>query len=86
MKEHWETIYNNIILIGLTLKRYIKVKGATADLNKRNLSCNIINTIKSKHLRVPKRLNKSKKYNGNIFKDRNNRIKRLFLLGGYLYR
>ena len=63
------------------LERYIGVKGIEADLGKRNLSYNIVNAIGDKYLRALKRLNKGKKYNGNTFKNRNNRIKRLALLG-----
>ena len=36
-----------------------------------------------KYFRALKRPNKSKKYNSNIFKNRNNRIKRLALLNKY---
>jgi hypothetical protein len=57
------------------------VKGIEADLNKRNLNCSIVNAIGGKYLRAPKRLNKGKKYNSNTLKNRNNRIKRLALLG-----
>ena len=35
-----------------------------------------------KHFRTLKRPNKSKKYNSNTFKNKNNRTKRLALLGG----
>ena len=35
-----------------------------------------------KHFRVLKRLNKGKKYNSNTLKNKNNRTKRLALLGG----
>jgi hypothetical protein len=57
------------------------VKGIKADLGKRNLSRSIVNAIGGKHLRAPKRPNKGRKYNGNTLKNRNNRIKRLALLG-----
>ena len=63
------------------LERYIGVKGIEAGLGKRNLSYNIVNAIGSKYLRALKRPNKGRKYNGNIFKDRNYRTKRLALLG-----
>jgi len=63
------------------LERYIGVKGIEANLSKRNPSCSIVNAIGSKHLRAPKRPNKGRKYNGNTFKNRNNRTKRLALLG-----
>jgi len=36
-----------------------------------------------KYLRALRRPNKGRKYNGNTLKDRNNRTKRLALLGGY---
>ena len=57
------------------------VKGAETVADKRHLSHSIVNAIGGKHLRALKRPNKSRKYNGNIFKDRNNKIKRLALLG-----
>ena len=81
IKEHQKTIYYNIILARLTLKRYIGVKGIKTDTGKRNLSYNIVNTIRGKNLRALKRPNKGRKYNSNTLKDRNNRIKRLALLG-----
>ena len=59
------------------------VKGIEADLGKRNLSYNIVNTIGGKYLRALKRPIKGRKYNSNIFKHRNNRTKRLALLGKY---
>ena len=57
------------------------VKSTEADLGKRNLSYSIVNTIGGKYLRALKRPNKGRKYNGNTFKNRNNRPKRLALLG-----
>ena len=39
-----------------------------------------------KYPRGLRRLNKGKKYNGNAFKNRNNRVKRLDLLGRSLNR
>ena len=84
MKEYWETIYYNIILVKLILKRCIKVKGIEADLGKRNLSYSIVNAIRGKHLRALRRPNKSRKYNGNTFKNKNNRTKKFALLGGCL--
>ena len=81
IKEYQKTIYCNIILAGLILKRYIGVKGIKSDLGKRILSYNIINTIGGKYLRALRGPNKGRKYNSNIFKDRNNRTKRLALLG-----
>ena len=62
------------------------VKGLEANLGKRNLSHSIVNAMGDKFLRVLKRLNKDRKYNGNTFKDRNNRTERLALLGGYFSR
>jgi predicted membrane chloride channel (bestrophin family) len=56
------------------------VKNIKANLSKRNLSYNIVNIIGGKYLRALKRPNKSRKYNNNSLKDRNNKIKRL--LGG----
>ena len=57
------------------------VKNAETVANKRHLSHNIVNAIGGKHLRALSRPNKSKKYNSNIFKNRNNKAKRLALLG-----
>jgi len=65
------------------LKRYIEVKGIEANLGKRNLSYSMVNAIGGKYLRALRRPNKGKKYNSNTFKDRNNRTKRLALLGKY---
>jgi len=59
------------------------VKGTEAILGKRNPSYSIINAIGGKHLRALRRPNKGKKYNSNTFKNRNNRTKRLALLGRY---
>ena len=80
-KEYQKTIYYNIILARLILKRYIKSKGIKANAGKRNLNYSIVNTIRDKNLRVLRRPNKGRKYNSNTFKDRNNQIKRLALLG-----
>ena len=57
------------------------VKDAETVANKRHLSHSIVNVIGGKHLRAPRRPNKSRKYNGNTFKDKDNRAKRLALLG-----
>ena len=62
------------------MARYIGVKGVKTAIDKRHLSYSIVNTIGGKYLRAPKRPNKSRKYNSNIFKDRDNRFKRLALL------
>ena len=70
-------------MVKLILKRYIRVKGIKAVLGKRNLSYSIVNAIGGKYLRALKRPNKGKKYNTNTLKNRNNRTKRLALLGRY---
>jgi len=57
------------------------VKGIKVILGKRNLSHSIVNTIGSKHLRALRRPNKGGKHNSNTLKNRNNRTKRLALLG-----
>jgi len=57
------------------------VKGTEAVLNKRNLGHSIVNAIGGKYLRALRRPNKGRKYNSNTLKNRNNRIKRLALLG-----
>ena len=57
------------------------VKGIKANWGKRNPSYSIVNIIGGKHSKALKRPNKNKKYNSNIFKNRNNRPKRLALLG-----
>jgi hypothetical protein len=62
------------------LKRYIRDKGINTKLSKGNLSYNIVNTIRGKYLKILKRPNKGRKYNSNVFKNRNNRVKRLTLL------
>ena len=43
----------------------------------------MVNAIGGKYLRAPRRPNKSRKYNSNTTKDRNNRAKKLALLGRY---
>jgi len=58
------------------------IKGIEANLGKRNLGRSIVNTIGGKYLRALRRPNKGRKYNSNTFKNRNNRTKRLALLGG----
>ncbi len=57
------------------------VKGAEANIGKRNPSHSIVNTIGDNNLRAPRRPNKGRKYNSNTPKDRNNRTKGLALLG-----
>ena len=81
MKEHWETIYCNIILAKLILEKYMGVKGVKTNASKKNPNCNIVNIIGDNNPRALRRPNKGKKYNGNIFKDKNNKTKRLVLLG-----
>ena len=60
------------------LERYMGVKGVEGNTGKRNLSCNMVNVIGGNNLRALKR---PRKYNGNTFKDRSNRTKRLVSLG-----
>ena len=81
MKKHWETINRNTTLARLMLEKYIGVKGIKADAGKRSLSHNMVNIIENNNPKALKRPNKGRKYNGNIFKDRTNKIKRLALLG-----
>src|SRR6266704_2053755 len=81
IKKHWETIYCNIILAKPILEKHIGVKNIKTDVSKRNPSCNIVNIIKGNNPKALKRPNKGRKYNDNIFKDRNNKIKKLALLG-----
>jgi len=57
------------------------VKGIEADLGKGNPSHSMGNTIGGKYLRAPRGPNKGGKYNGNTLKNRNNRTKKLALLG-----
>ena len=59
------------------------VESAETVADKRHLSYNMVNAIKGKYLRALRRPNKNRKYNGNIFKDKDNRAKRLVLLGRY---
>ena len=58
------------------------VEGTKSDLGKRIPSCSMVNAMGGKYLRALRGPNKGRKYNGNTFKDRNNRTKRLALLGG----
>ena len=62
------------------------VKSVEANASKGCLSCSLVNAIKGNNLRALRRPNKGKKYNNNIFKNRNNRSKRLALLGRGLNR
>ena len=57
------------------------VKGVKAVAGKKYLSYSMVNAIKGENSRALRRPNKGRKYNGNIFKDRDNRAKRLALLG-----
>ena len=57
------------------------VEGTEADLGKSIPSYSMVNTMGGKYLRAPRRPNKGRKYNSNTPKNRNNRIKRLALLG-----
>ena len=61
--------------------RYIGDKGAEAVIDKRYLSYSMANAIGGKNLRALRRPNKGRKYNSNTPKDRDNRSKRLALLG-----
>ena len=58
-------------------------EGIEAVADKRNLSRSIVNAIGGKYLRALRRPNKGRKYNSNTPKNRNNRTKRLALLGRY---
>ena len=66
----------------LILEKYIGVKDIEAILGKRYLSYSIVNAIGGKYLRALRRPNKGRKYYSNTLKNRNNRTKRLALLGG----
>ena len=44
-KEYQKTIYRNIILAKLILKRYIRIKSIKANTGKRNSSYSMVNTI-----------------------------------------
>ena len=59
------------------------VEGIEVELGKRNPSYSIVNAIGGKYLRALRRPNKGRKYNSNTLKNRNNRTKRLALLGRY---
>jgi len=62
------------------------VKGIEVGLGKGNPSYSIGNAMGGKYLRAPRGPNKGRKYNSNTLKNRNNRTKRLALLGGYFSR
>ena len=57
------------------------VKGIEADSGKGNLSRSMVNAMGGKYLRALRGPNKGRKYNSNTLKNRNNRTKRLALLG-----
>jgi len=59
------------------------VEGTEANLGKRNPSHSIVNAMGGKYLRALRRPNKGRKYNSNTLKNRNNRTKRLAILGRY---
>ena len=59
------------------------VKGTKSDSGKRIPSRNIVNAMGGKYPKALRGPNKGRKYNSNTLKDRNNRTKRLALLGGY---
>ena len=61
----------------------MEVKSIEANAGKRNPSYSIVNTIGDNNLRVLRRPNKGRKHNSNTPKDRNNRTKRLALLGRF---
>ena len=61
-------------------------KGVEAIADKRYLSHSIVNAIGGKNPRALRRPNKGRKYNSNTLKDRDNRSKRLALLGRYFNR
>ena len=58
------------------------VKGTDVDLGKGNPSYSMVNAMGGKYLRALRGPNKGRKYNSNTLKNRNNRTKRLALLGG----
>ena len=57
------------------------VEGVKAVAGKRYPSHSMVNAIGGENSSALRRPNKGRKYNGNIFKDRDNRAKRLALLG-----
>jgi len=58
-------------------------EGIEANLGKRNPSYSMVNAMGGKYLRALRRPNKGRKYNSNTLKNRDNRTKRLALLGRY---
>ena len=57
------------------------VKNAEANIGKGSLNYSLVNTIGGNNLKALRRPNKGRKHNGNTFKNRNNRSKKLALLG-----
>ena len=57
------------------------VEGVEANAGKGSPSCSLVKAMGSNNPRAPRRSNKGRKHNGNTPKDRNNRPKRLALLG-----
>ena len=57
------------------------VEGIEAVAGKRYPSYSMVNAVGGKNLRALRRPNKGRKHNGNTPKDRDNRAKRLALLG-----
>ena len=57
------------------------VEGTEADSGKRIPSRGMVNTMGGKYPGAPRRPNKGRKHNGNTLKNKNNRSKRLALLG-----
>jgi hypothetical protein len=63
------------------LERYIGDEGIDVKLSKGNPSRSMVNAIGGKYLKDLRRPNKDRKYNSNASKNRNNRVKKLALLG-----
>ena len=61
--------------------KYIGGEGAETVVGKRYPSHSIVNAVGGENSRALRRPNKGRKYNGNTFKNRDNRAKRLALLG-----
>ena len=57
------------------------VEGAEANAGEGSPSRSLVNAMGGNNLRAPRRSNKGRKHNSNTPKDRNNRSKRLALLG-----
>ena len=63
------------------LEKCIEIKNAKANAGKKTPNCNIVNAIGGNNLKTLKRPNKGKKHNGNTPKGKNNKTKKLALLG-----